>query len=58
MIKVFKYPNATFLSTMLFELLQDNLNKYLYLIDHKKTRDNLFDQYSLYFILSILSTNF
>mmetsp|Transcript_9488 Transcript_9488/g.9011 ORF Transcript_9488/g.9011 Transcript_9488/m.9011 type:complete len:106 (-) Transcript_9488:927-1244(-) len=58
MVKLFKYPNATFLTTFLFETLQDNLMNYIdKVLEAKKGPHNLLDQYSLYYILSIMHCN-
>lgn len=58
MMTFFKFPNATYLTHTLFQQIQDNLERTKDLIENKKTGANLVDQYSLYFILQILTTNF
>ena len=54
----FKYPNATYLTSTLFKLLQVSLDRNNVIISQKKTLLNLHDQYSFYFILRILKANF
>ncbi|CDW73494.1 UNKNOWN [Stylonychia lemnae] len=58
MMSFFKFPNATYLTHTLFQLIQENLNIQTNLINSKKTSQNLVDQYGLYFILKILTANF
>jgi hypothetical protein len=58
MMTFFKFPTATYLTHTVFQQIQENLDRTTYLIDSKKTRDNLADQYALYIMLKILTANF
>ena len=58
MMSFFKFPNATYLTHTLFQLIQENLVIQSNLISSKKTAANLVDQYGFYFILKILTANF
>ena len=58
MMTFFKFPNATYLTHSVFQQIQENLDRATYLIEAKKTSENLADQYSLYLVLKILTANF
>jgi hypothetical protein len=58
MIAFFKYPSATYLTNVVFQQIQENLDRSSYLIDSKKTSLNLADQYCFFLTLKILTANF
>ncbi len=58
MMSFFKFPNATYLTHVVFQQIQENLDRTSSLIDTKKTSKNLADQYCFFLTLKILAANF
>lgn len=58
MMTFFKFPTATYLTHTVFQQIEENLSRTTYLIDSRKTKENLADQYALYLMLKILTANF
>ncbi len=54
MMKFFKYPNLTMLSTTTFVNLIHQLKRSISLLSAKKTLDTLPSQYNFYYILRIV----
>ena len=58
MLSFFKFPNATYLTKTLFNLIQENLAKFSEIINEPKSMANLTHQYSLYFLFKVMAANF
>lgn len=54
----FKYPYASYLSGMMFKLIQESLQSKNYLLQAEKKAENLNDQYAFLYTLRILNANF
>ncbi len=56
-MKIFKYKNLTLLRGQTFELLMTQIQRYIPLLNKVKTKDNLPQQYNLFYLLQIMSLN-
>lgn len=57
-MNMFKYPNATYLTSSMFKMIQSNLISFKSLIQGAKHDGNLCEQYCFYFLLKLILSNF